>query len=338
VRVGFIDETIELGSDWDGAIVKALQECPVMVSAYSPAYFNSQYCGKEWEFFCRRRERHGEEPPVIKLVIWIPLQRGKEPPHAVGPLQYYMGSDKTAPHNAVGLKQMRKQYNNYDVAYDKFIDSLADEILEANKIVLPKLDPLPALGKIDSAFHPTASAAAPPAQVITQLGQATPARRRSGPKFARFVFIAGDPNEFPLGARRRDFYLDCGGVEWKPYYPDTKPLMIVASEVAGNMNIISEELPFGNNLDELVRDVETARSLVILFVDGWTAELPNYKAALNQFDKNNYLNCSIFVPWNRDDPETAGRCDQLMTFVRDEVFPRWSRRRARLLDIPRQDL
>jgi FxsC-like protein len=323
-RVGFFDKTIELGADWNTAIAEALQECPVMVSAYSPAYFNSQYCGKEWEFFRRRRALHPAAPPVIKPVIWIPLQRGKEPPEAVGSMQYYM-DDKAAPHNADGLKIMRKQYNNYEAPYDSFISRLANEILDAYDIGLPKLDPLPALGGLDSAFHPSSKETGPPPEVITQPGPATPARRRSGPKFARFVFIAGDPNEFPQGGRRRDFYLDSGGVEWKPYYPDTKPLMIVASEVAGNMNIISEELPFGTNLADLVREVEQARSLVIIFVDGWTAELPNYKAALNHFDENIYLNCSVFVPWNRDDPQTAGRCDQLMTFVRDEVFPRWSR-------------
>jgi hypothetical protein len=39
----------------------------------------------------------------------------------------------------------------------------------------------------------------------------------------------------------------------------------------------------------------------------------------------NYLNCGIFIPWNKEDPETAKRCDQLMKFVREDVFPRWSR-------------
>jgi FxsC-like protein len=323
-QVGFFDETIELGADWSAEIVSALQECPVMVCAYSPAYFNSPYCGKEWEFFRRRRAAHPGAPPVIKPVIWVPLLRGKEPPAAVGPMQYYMG-DKTAPHNAAGLKQMRKQYNTYEVQYDGFIQRLANEILEASELQLPKLEPVPTLSSIESPFHPPTPAAATP-QATPQAGAATPATRRRGPKFVRFGFIACDPKEFPAGARRPDCYLESGGVEWKPYYPAVeKPLMIVASEVANNMNIISDELPFSQNLDEVVREVEDARSLVVLFVDGWTAELPNYREALKRVDRKSYLNCSIFIPWNRDDPETAGRCDQLMNFLREDVFPRWSR-------------
>jgi hypothetical protein len=197
-------------------------------------------------------------------------------------MQYYMG-DKTAPHNATGLKRMRKQYNTYEAQYDSFIDRLAIEILEASDLHLPLLEPLPPLSHIESPFNPPPSA---PTQATPQAGTATPAARRRGPKFVRFGFIAGDPKEFPEGTRQPDFYLEAGGVEWKPYYPSVeKPLMILVSEVANNMNIISDELPFSPNLDEVVREVEEARSLVVLFVDGWTAELPNYRQALERVDR-----------------------------------------------------
>lgn len=325
-QVGFFDQQdIELGTEWDKKLAQELQECRVMVSAYSPAYFNSRYCGKEWECFRRRRALDPALPPVIKPIIWIPQMDGENPPEAVSHIQYYRG-DPAAAHNAVGLKTMRKQYARFEEGYEAFIEQLAAEILRAYKSVnLPALNPFPELNEVVSAFHPPAPAPAPAAPANTQPGPATPAVRRRGPKFARFVIIAGDPNEFPAGVRRRDFYLECGGVEWKPYYPDVKPIMSVAQEVAGNMNIISEELPFSADLADEVSAAEDARSLVVLFVDSWTAELPSYRAGLAEIDKKNYLNCSIFVPWNKDDPETAVRCDQLMNFVREDVFPRWSR-------------
>src|SRR5512132_1470655 len=53
--VGFFDQQeIELGATWDQTIIDALQESKVMVSIYSPGYFQSQYCGKEWDVFMQR--------------------------------------------------------------------------------------------------------------------------------------------------------------------------------------------------------------------------------------------------------------------------------------------
>ncbi len=54
--VGFFDQPeIKLCGDWEAELNDSLQTCPVIVSMYSPAYFNSTYCGKEWEVFCRAR-------------------------------------------------------------------------------------------------------------------------------------------------------------------------------------------------------------------------------------------------------------------------------------------
>jgi len=81
--VGFLDQhDIELGEEWEKTITKALQESKMMVCIYSPGYFKSSYCGKEWEVFQRRRDEYikqrkaaGEKdpslPPVIKPVFWL---------------------------------------------------------------------------------------------------------------------------------------------------------------------------------------------------------------------------------------------------------------------------
>jgi len=56
-EVGFFDQQeIELGEEWQETILGALQASKVMVSVYSPGYFKSPYCGKEWQFFQMRRE------------------------------------------------------------------------------------------------------------------------------------------------------------------------------------------------------------------------------------------------------------------------------------------
>lgn len=351
-QVGFFDQKdLELGAEWDKELATALQACPVLVSLYSPAYFNSLYCGKEWECFRRRRALYADNarkagmenvglPPVIKPVIWIPLRPSQKPPTAVGGPQYKLG-DPEAVHNVTGLKTMRKQLADYENAYETFINQLANETLDAvekfslpegkelkewldldppKTNALPPLVPFPVLREVESAFHtgdPNQKGASP----LSMLG-----RRRGGPKFVRFVVVAAKPDEFQQNQRATEFYLDFGGGDWKPYLPDVdRTLMTLAQVVAGELDIRSDELPFDGNLPQEIRNAETDRCLVVMFVDGWTAELPPYRQRLTAFDQNNYLNCSIFIPWNYKDPETVGRGDQLKQLLRKDIFPRWSR-------------
>jgi len=149
-------------------------------------------------------------------------------------------------------------------------------------------------------------------------------RRRVGPKFVRYVVVAAEPTEFTQGARRTVFYLPNGGVQWKPYFPDPeRTLMSIAQETSAALDILSDELPFDINLPVEIRKVEAVDSMVVMFVDAWTAELPKYGDVLRNFDENKYLNCSIFVPWNQKDPETTAREDDLRNLLA-EIFPRWS--------------
>lgn len=319
-EVGFFDQQdLELGAEWNPALAQALQECPVLVSMYSPAYFNSIYSGREWEFFYRRRALHPSAPSVIKPVIWIPLRRDRQPPPRVGALQYFIG-DPAAAHNAQGLQKMRKQHANYQTEYDDFVEALANEIIDARQNVqLPPLDPLPPLGDLPSAFHPQGAAA--------QHEGHTP--QGGGPRSVRFVMVAASPGEFgqpPQGtARAQDFYLQNGGIEWKPYHPDfALPLITLAQVEAGYLGFDGSPLPCDDKLPERIRELERSGSLVILFVDGWTADLPQYKQILQNFDQNIYKNCSVFVPWNDKDPQTANRSPYLKALVRNDVFSRWS--------------
>jgi FxsC-like protein len=331
--VGFFDQPqLELGADWIEKLNRALQECPVLVSLYSPAYFRSPYCGKEWEVFRRRRELYTTQergagrdtlhPAVIKPVIWVPLMEGQEAPEAVSGPQYFMG-DPRDPHNLFGLRKMRKQYSKFEFGYDDFIEKLTEEIRAAQKIQLPRLPDFQSVIEIESAFHPPAP---PPVVSLSTTPLASTTVPQRGPKFVRFVFIAGEPNQFPEGARTREFYLQFGGAEWKPYYPDApRPIKALAQSTAADLDIFSDELRPSDNLAAEVRQAELDGSLVVLFVDSWTAELQPYRQILSSFDQQNYFNCSIFVPWNEKDPQTAGRQEQLRSILREEIFPRWSR-------------
>jgi FxsC-like protein len=332
--VGFFDQPeIELGAEWIEDLNRQVQTCPVIVSLYSPAYFRSIYCGKEWECFRRRRDLYfsaqqqvdntePRHPPVIKPVIWIPLLDSQEAPVAVSGPQYFMG-DPAADQNKIGLSRMRRQRAKFRNSYDQFVEDLKNQIIRAQEIQLPSLPDFEGLDQIVSAFHP-----APPTtpQQPNLPPPASTTVYQRGPKFVRFVFIAGEPDQFPAGARTREFYLQFGGAEWKPYYPDApRPIRALAQNVAADLDIFSDELLLAEGLANEVRSAEDEGSLVVLFVDSWTAELPRYREILTSLDRQSYFNCSIFVPWNEKDPQTAGRQQELRRLVREQIFPRWSR-------------
>src|ERR1700749_1115042 len=54
-EVGFFDDKgISHGSAWQPTLNQALATCRVLICVYSPAYFISEYCGKEFQIFRTR--------------------------------------------------------------------------------------------------------------------------------------------------------------------------------------------------------------------------------------------------------------------------------------------
>src|SRR3954471_2907060 len=78
VEVGFFDQRdLKLGDQWDAKLVEALQTSNVFIAIASPAYFKSEYCGKEWALFRQRlvHAANGETiAPLIKPLVWIPIK------------------------------------------------------------------------------------------------------------------------------------------------------------------------------------------------------------------------------------------------------------------------
>jgi hypothetical protein len=55
----FIDKSIRFGEDWPDTIQNALESSRVMLACASPAYFQSSWCRREWEFFDTRERTTG---------------------------------------------------------------------------------------------------------------------------------------------------------------------------------------------------------------------------------------------------------------------------------------
>ena len=184
VAVGFIEPNApKAGDAWNGAVADALLKCRTMVCLYSPAYFRSDYCGKEWQVFRMRQELYAERgraagrqdaawPQSLKPVPWIPLPSPGTLPKAAADTQYVVG-DRDAPHNRIGVKDMIRRWVQYQNDYRDYMDNLAGDVLATStKFKLPPLGALPPLAEIPSAFGPQPAAEAPPPQAEESAGAA----------------------------------------------------------------------------------------------------------------------------------------------------------------------
>ncbi|WP_431678344.1 TIR-like protein FxsC [Kitasatospora sp. KL5] len=83
VPPGFLDRSPELDSWSRWQITEALATCRVFVPLYSPRYFTSERCGKEWYGFARRAarsaERSAQQASGIVPVIWVPVGSAEQP-------------------------------------------------------------------------------------------------------------------------------------------------------------------------------------------------------------------------------------------------------------------
>jgi len=52
----FIDQSIDIGSDWPSELTRALQRSQLLLAVWSPSYFTSRWCLAEWQTM-RRREQ-----------------------------------------------------------------------------------------------------------------------------------------------------------------------------------------------------------------------------------------------------------------------------------------
>jgi FxsC-like protein len=313
-EVNFFDQRdLELGVAWKRELLDALQMARTLVCVYSPAYFISEYCGKEWQVFQMRREKYLRDeqaagrggaklPPVIKPILWVPFEHNL--PAVVTEAQYKRG-DPASVINKEGLFYVVKQYSKYRFLYNEFIHELAKEIqAAADQHAVGPLDGPLDMDQVLNAF----AAAPPPAPGAPQVAAVLPPE--TGPKCVQFVFVAGNPQEFPPGLRTTlDCYKDAGGGDWQPFYPRKRRIGSLAVHIASDedLDFIPSELPFSPNLAQDVSQAEKERRLVVLVVDSWTAELPPYQQVLQDFDRRNYFNCSVVVPWNEGDLETAQR-------------------------------
>lgn len=307
-QIGFLDtHDIETGTAWPEELREALSTCRVLVPVLSPAYFNCEYCGREWAYFVLRVDAAaralGRRPPLIQPVLLVAPHRLKLIPPVVALLQN-RSDGYPAGYNKFGLRHV--SLIEEPPVYRAFLAVLAERLLDAfDAHDLPAAVGFPEIAAVPSAFHE------PGTQIVNVDHAGSPALR-----FAQFFYVAGRREEL---AALRDYiecYGDHGGADWQPYMPDVdEAVALLATDVTTKEKLIYESVALDENLIQRLDDAARLHKMVVLIVDSWTIRLPRYRDLIIELDRRNYPNSVVVVPWNPRDPESGPHREDLQKEV-----------------------
>lgn len=315
--IAYLDQAnLQPGDPWPHDIANALADSRTFLPVMTARYFTRPYCGKEWMIFEDRLKKldGAEPPPLILPILWIRPEEGPLPEYATDIQATFDPMIVREPERRdlddyakYGLHHVAKRKETtHKNAYQTILEQLAIRIIRvATKHPLPSLP---------SAALPTVKDATNRFEAIQQAPQGiTPASGR-----ANFAIVAA--NQTKMGGVRAEphkYYGPTSEVEWMPYAPnESEPIGLIAQTVATEKRLIANWMPVGPGLVQLLEQAETDNSVAVMIVDPWVAQHPDYRAILQQFDKFQFRNCVVMIPWNKFDPTTQAARDTLLGDLR----------------------
>ncbi len=311
VDIGFKDDRgIETGTQWTQELATAIQSSKVLVCLFSASYFNSEWCGREFRAFLNRMEARRDSHslpwlPLIQPVLWDPPDELVQVPQIIKDLKLQatnaaFGEMYINEGLAYILRlQEEKEYQTFLVAFKKRLV----EIAKAYPLAVPAQTP--SLDTVESAFHPPRPQPSPGSQPAS-LPANVPLPLASGPEVAWFVYVAGKDQDYATVPDRvhRDCYGSHGGPSWKPYLPPSEQTAGILTQGIVGKRVLRETLPLSAQLVQHLRTAEETNTIVLLIVDPWSIELPDFRLPLQALDKENFINCGVIIIWNDQDVET----------------------------------
>ena len=300
--IGFLDKDQQPGINWATNTSEALGSCKVFVPVYSPNYFSSSYCGKEWNAFSRRlavhQKTHGTAPACIVPCLWVKLL--EDPPQATRFIQDTrdkFGSE----YQEDGLRFLMQLKDNKS-KYEDFLVKFTYMLVTAG--TQPSLDPLFGIDLLteEDAFVVNAR---PVKEAQNRFAEA------KGIKRVTFVVAAAGRDEMEGIRATVDVYGD-DWADWRPYHPlCPDPIVLRAQTVAGAQRMISRFDPVDEDLFELLGKAQERNEVVVVIVDPWALGLAEYKRILKRLDGLRYRTTAVVVPWESADAIEAKVRDAL---------------------------
>ncbi|MEU6214599.1 TIR-like protein FxsC [Streptomyces sp. NPDC047023] len=300
-EAGFMDREIRSGEGWSERLGAALATCRVFVPLFSPRYFASEMCGKEWFAFAQRAIHQGavsnQPAEAIVPALWVPVPPSQLP----GPAERLQFNHNTFGERYVtdglyGLIKLR----GYAEQYERAVYELAKRIVRVAETV--RLTPVRPVDYrvVPSAFGPAG-------------GQAGGVSRS-----LHVTVAAASRHDLPDG-RSPEYYGD-SALEWNPYHPvSRRPVAYVAEELVKNLNYQTSIGSFDDEAGHFDSKQPPTRP-EILIVDRWAVEDPDRRQRLAAFDQESRPWINVVVPWNRYDHQSRAKENELAQRL-EETLP-----------------
>ncbi|TDC96979.1 TIR-like protein FxsC [Actinomadura sp. 7K507] len=281
---GFMDRQIGVGTEWPDQLADALANCRVFVALFSPAYFTSAYCGKEWAAFLSRYQAQTaglDSPPAIIPALWTRMSMGEipEPLHSMQniPPEFPPAYGTEGLYGIMKLGRFREQYKETVLRLATVVKDRAAEC------ALP-FSEVPALATVQSPFSDATPGSPRPAVRLTLAAQAIG----------------------QLAPGRDPYYYGRTPREWTPFRTEkhTMPIGSFAAQVLSELGHES----IVETADESPQDPMDAPG--VLVVDPWAVKDRVIGKRLQQIDGDRDP-APLLAPFNYEDPETAERADAL---------------------------
>lgn len=319
---GFMDRSMRAGQIWSHELADSLVGCRVFVPLYSPRYFISSWCGKEWTVFGRRQARYRIEgqrgtPSAVVPALWSPVP-DHQLPDTVKQIQY-AHPELGQKYRSFGLYGLAK-LSSFRNDYQKAVLHLARRIVEVGESIIVERGDRAGMATAHDAFAGPPAAPVtltrPAERTTTSVGHSTPTRPAvpaTPGRRLRISVAAGSLDRLPEGRGP-----DCYGpspLDWNPYHPaSAQPL---AQVVAG----IAERLQLRPELREFGQVSGPADGPEVLLLDRWILRDHEQRGRLRAFDARARRSTGLAVPWNRADPDSDEAEDELAAEV-EVTLPR----------------
>ncbi len=316
-EAGFMDRENKIGAQWSPELTSALARCRVFVPLYSPRYFESDNCGREWFAFARReitnRARGRQLVDAIVPGLWTRMEREKLP---------YVAQSVQFDHKVLGERYCAEGFygimklQNYRADYQRAVHRLAERIIAIGEQSVPFADEPPAHTMAAADFDSLPSAFGPASARRTADGQ------------LRIAVLAHDTSTLPPG-RAAHYYGETPDA-WSPYRPDyPQPVADYAQELAKKC---LDCKPLVGSVDrDMANWASNGRPAPpsLYLVDAWVSLSVKHQEQLSRLDAVTEPWVSVLIPWNSQ--------DQGMRKAEDELRANLQQRLGRkLAGVPRR--
>ena len=298
-EVGYMDqERLRLADFWDSQLIDSLQSSRVLLAILSPHYFQSENCGREFEFFRKKLEAYkrdlGKASSTHRIIpiFWEDMQFcfkniSIDIARVITDLNMHQAGMPENYPRVKGAKQICKLQIE-DMS--KLCRQIAERIVE-----LAQMEPIPDLQfsgdfrEILSAFHSK--------ERVSEYTSLV-----DGINSINIVYVVGTKREMAdAGYECLDIYDDNRG-SWLPFVHSLGATIEMATQegvkIAGQTEYRNLGLP--DDLLNMLNEAEKQENLVLLVLDRNALKVPRILEVMKQYDRVNYKNIALVTAGGND--------------------------------------